>query len=104
MSVLSKCWKLMWYLVPELQFDSNVGFQSQEAFNTFLEECLLRREICMRHITQLVVTKFKVHIVYSDDQAALLDRFLCSPLLRDNIMELYLSMITRGTTVGYSLT
>ncbi|PON68669.1 F-box domain containing protein [Trema orientale] len=103
MSVLSKCWKLMWYLVPKLQFNSNVGFQSQEAFNTFLEECLLRREICMRHITQLVVTKFKLHIVYSDDQAALLDRFLCSPLLRDNIMELKLSMITRGTTVGYSL-
>ncbi|EXB55871.1 Putative FBD-associated F-box protein [Morus notabilis] len=93
MSILSKRWSRMWYTVPHLRFyDSDAGFRKWKVFDNFMAKCLERREIGMSNNTSCAVTKFKLHIKHFWCRDENLHRLLHSPVIRNNVEELDLSM------------
>ncbi|PON70276.1 hypothetical protein PanWU01x14_082000 [Parasponia andersonii] len=62
----------------------------QQALYKFVDKCLKRRERTMRYIANSVITRFKLHIEYHGDSAAL-DNWLTFPV-RTNVKELDLSL------------
>ncbi|XP_060967879.1 F-box/LRR-repeat protein At5g02910-like [Cannabis sativa] len=72
--ILSKRWKLMWYLVPKLIF---CNYCSKYYGNCkFVDNCLKYRKRGMKFIPDSVITSFKLHYLYESRMDSRLNRWL----------------------------
>lgn len=95
-SVLSKRWRRMWYLVPTLNLsdvDICINKGRKVPFNKFVGKCLKCRETGMRFIADSSITRFKLEMTYSG-RKTLVDKWL-DFVIKNKVEDLDLCLTPR---------
>ncbi|GMN26874.1 hypothetical protein TIFTF001_044081 [Ficus carica] len=85
MSLLSRCWRRMWYSIPALKFDDHQI--KEELFFNFVEQCLKHRQMGMQGNTTSVIARFELRISDYRVDSFQVDRWL-SFAARPHLKEL----------------